>query len=404
MKKLLYCLTILSVAAAPLAAQEYDDIYYDPKKDTSTVNTQKKKRQSNYIKDFGNVDVDEYNRRGQYYSTPIDTIGSRSENEDDFVYTQKIQKFYNPTIVIDNADLLDDVLNYSYGNVDIVFNNGYPTFAPLYSPWYWNSWAWGPSWSWSWNWGPSWAWGPSWSWSWNWGPSWAWGPSWGWGSSWGWGPDWGWGAGWRPGRPGYYADYRPNGNRPNRPGAGWTSNTRPGGNYNGRPGAGRRPLSGSNGVSSSVNRHRQYVDRNQSLTQNRVNGANGTLQNRSDRYEINNNGHRVYNGTSNRNYNGTTNGSSTNNHRQTVTTQPRKTYDLNSNRVNSNTERRTYNRNNNNYDTNRSYNTQKNNSSTTRSYNYNSGGNRSYNSGGGFSGGSRGGGFSGGGGGRGRHR
>lgn len=169
MRKFYLAIAIAAIAAPLLQAQdEFDDIYYNPKKDHASV--QKKKKQSNYIKDFSDMDVDDYNRRGFYYNSPVDTIGTTAETDQDFVYTQQIQKYYNPTIVLDNADVLADVLDNSYGNVDIIINNdGLPTFAPLYVSPYWASmsWNWGPSWSWSWNWGPSWTW--------SWGPSWSWG-------------------------------------------------------------------------------------------------------------------------------------------------------------------------------------------------------------------------------------
>ena len=153
MRKLFYCLTAIAlVSPLGLSAQEYDDIYYNPKKD-KTASTSTKKKKSYYIKDFENIDVDEYNRRGQYYNSPVDTIGKHAENDEDFVYTQQIQKFYNPTIVVDNSDILQDVLLNSYGNVEIVFDNGLPTFAPFYGyswPYYsgfyygWNDpWCWG---------------------------------------------------------------------------------------------------------------------------------------------------------------------------------------------------------------------------------------------------------------------
>ena len=72
-----------------------DDIYYDPRRDTSNKQT---KRNSNYIRNMADMDVDAYNRRGQYYPTPVDTIGEATGNAEDFVYTQQIQKYYNPTI------------------------------------------------------------------------------------------------------------------------------------------------------------------------------------------------------------------------------------------------------------------------------------------------------------------
>lgn len=372
MKRLLYGLIIMALSA-PLAvsAQEYDDIYYNPKKDkTASSSNQKKKKQSYYIKDFENIDVDEYNRRGQYYSSPIDTIGNRVENDEDFVYTQQIQKFYNPTIVVDNSDLLEDVLYNSYGNVEIVFDNGRPLFAPYYGyswpyypgyhygwidPWYWD---WGPAWRPAWAWGPSWTWGPSWNWG--WGPSWSWGPSWGWG-----------------GHHHHYADYRPGGRLPNRPGSNWASNTRPGGNRGhhtsaGRPVGSKVPsYNNSTFGGSQTNHHRSYRGTS-STGGNRVN-SNGSSQHRNNNgYTVNNNGHRTYNNS----------GTNSNSNR-------RNSY----NNSNSNSNRNSYNSNRSNYNSNRNgYNSNHNNSgsfSTGRgSGSFGGGGHRS----------------SGGGGSRGRHR
>lgn len=221
-------------------AQSYfdDDIYYNPKKDKNNNSSSSKK--SNYIANMADMDVDLYNRRGeQYYVSPIDTIGVYAENGEDFVYTQQIQKYYNPTIVVDNANLLGDVLSNAYGNVEIIINdNGIPVFSPYYGwnyPYYWSGYSplsWNLSFGgWGWNVGffdpwYSWTWGPSWSWG--WGPGW----NWGWGPSWGWnpGPGPGWGPGWRPGPP--LATWRPGGNRPVGPNPGWSGNTRPGGNFN----------------------------------------------------------------------------------------------------------------------------------------------------------------------------
>lgn len=159
----------MSAGGQLATAQGYydDDIYYNPKKDKS-AQTGKKRTASNYIADMADMDVDTYNRRGQYYMSPIDTIGAATENGEDFVYTQQIQKYYNPTIVVDNADVLEDILENSYGNVDIEINaNGVPVFLPSY-PWsYSYRWGW-PSWggwsislydpwfSFNWGWGPSW--------------------------------------------------------------------------------------------------------------------------------------------------------------------------------------------------------------------------------------------------------
>ena len=261
MKNYLIFSFMMVMGVSPIFAQIEDDIYYNPKQTTS--NSSLKKKKSNYIADFQNMDVDAYNLRGQYYSSPVDTIGADTEVGQDFVYTTQIQKYYNPTIVVDNADLLSDILEDAYGNVNVEFNiNGIPSFGPYYAwlPSRWNnlyfdmtpgwsiSWGWGNPWwgsSLSWSWGPGWGYGPSWAWSpaWSWGPSWSW--SWGptWGPGWGPSPGWGWGPSWRPPRP-YYADYRPGGNRPVGAHPGWQASTRPGGNFNGN-----RPVGHSNGYS-----------------------------------------------------------------------------------------------------------------------------------------------------------
>ncbi|MDE5974977.1 MAG: hypothetical protein K2G69_00350, partial [Muribaculaceae bacterium] len=124
-----------------------DDIYYNPNKAQAKEKTKKEKKQSSYISNMSEMDVDAYNRRGDaYYTSAVDTIGRYVENGEDFVYTQQIQKYYNPTIVVDNVDLLGDVLSNAYGNVEIVINNnGLPVFSPYYyggpywtSP-YWNT-------------------------------------------------------------------------------------------------------------------------------------------------------------------------------------------------------------------------------------------------------------------------
>ncbi|MDE6337645.1 MAG: hypothetical protein K2L34_13860, partial [Muribaculaceae bacterium] len=137
MKHQLILSGLLFMTTSTMLGQSYfdDDIYYNPNKDKSqTTATKKQKKQSNYIANMADMDVDLYNRRDQYYVTPIDTIGRSVENGEDFVYTQQIQKYYNPTIVVDNADLLGDVLANAYGNVEIVINDaGLPVFTPYYS-------------------------------------------------------------------------------------------------------------------------------------------------------------------------------------------------------------------------------------------------------------------------------
>ena len=261
MKRLLFFAVMTSLIAPCAMADDYtDDIYYNPKKD-KTASAGKKKHTSKIV-DFSTIDVDEYNRRGQYYYSPVDTIGEYMENEPDFVYTTEIQKYYNPTIVVDNADVLADVLENSYGNVEVVYNFNGPAFSSWYaSPVWLNRWAYVP-WPgsyWGYPYYASWTWGPSWSWG--WGPSfsWSWGPSWAWGPGWCHGPVWGHRPVWHPSHHGWRADYRPGGNRRYGPGRysgnryGSSNAGRPvSGNYNGRPSSrpgghsvGTRPSSGS---------------------------------------------------------------------------------------------------------------------------------------------------------------
>lgn len=388
MRRYLSVLALAAMFVPSLRAQdEFDDIYYNPDTDkNSRQENVKKQRKSAYIADFSSVDVDSYNRRDDfYYESQVDTIGRQTENGEDFVYTQQIQRFYNPTIVVDNADVLADVLEDSYGNVDIVIDNGIPYFSSVYTGSYcwapasYYNWCLTPSWSWSWGYGPAYV-------SWNFGPSWGWGYDpwyWGWNRP-GWGPSWGWGGpGWIPApapRP-YYSYHRPSpgATRPVSPGHGWSSNTRPGGNYNGVAssrghrvqGAGNsaRPNSVSgrghrtSSSSSSQNSRPAGVGNNNSLGSHR---NLGTVSNRPVRQSGNNNS--LSTGTSNHRTQSSGN----------FTTTPKRNY-------NSNSTNRTYNSGTNNH---------RNSGSSNRSYN--SGSNRS---GGGFStGGSRGGGSRGGGG------
>lgn len=248
MKKHLYLLTaLLIISCASVRAYDYeDDIYYNPAKSKKQTS---EKVQSNYIQNFDMQDVDAYNRRGQYYVSPVDTIGDYVANGEDFVYTQKIQKFYNPTIVVDNADLLSTVLANSYGNVEVIYNPDGPVFSSVYSPW--NSWNYSlyPGWGWTvgWDspyWGPSWSFGfgPAWSVSWGYPYNYAWGPSWGW-----WGPSWSYG---------YYPPHHHH--HYYRPAYAWTpgrnSVNRPGvqhGTYLGQTGGSRPGVSARPGTSAS---------------------------------------------------------------------------------------------------------------------------------------------------------
>lgn len=268
-KRMVLAVAVATVAVSSMYARyEEDDIYYDAKKSSAsqTKSNKKAKTQTNYISDFSAMDVDDYNRRDFYYSTPIDTIGYAAENGEDFVYTQQIQKYYNPTIVVDNANVLNDILSNSYGNVEVVINNGYPSFASVWNAYsyafpYYN---WGNYWGsyWSVNVGPFWFSGPGWSWgsSWHWAPAWAINPYYTYYPSWGWTPGWGY----YPPRPPYnhhYAQHRPGGTRPVAPRPGWSTNTRPGVNTShARPGNNRGGSTPSAGTSVSGGYHRGYTN------------------------------------------------------------------------------------------------------------------------------------------------
>lgn len=308
MRKVYFTLAMAILGIASVSAQEFDDIYYNPKKDIDSKEYIAR-RKSNYIKDFASLDVDQYNRRGQYYASPVDTIGKGIENGSDFVYTQQIQKYYNPTIVVDNSVILQDVLANSYGNVEIVLDNGYPTFGLWNSPYYYGYYnRWNSPWYWGWNspWygGPSYAWGwdPYWDYPWY-GPGWGWNSGW----NWGWGPTWGWTPSWGGYHPHHYADYRPNGRYPNRPGSHWASNS--------KPDSGRRPgsmmTSGYTDNNGNTVNSRPYQGAISGYGQTGTTSgrySNSSSNSSSRGYSINGSGHRVYNsGSSTSSSNSTSN-------------------------------------------------------------------------------------------------
>ena len=250
-------------APASYDDDDYDDIYYNASKDEKAKAEKKAAaaRQANYIpntvQDYPdpavfqaqgpglNMDIDAYNRRGQFLvadSVPADTTDA---NADTYAYTRRIERFYNGDIV--NASNDQELIDSYYSqpattDINVYVIDPSPWSYGFYNPWYYNSW-YGPSWSWGWYdpwyswswgwgpgyWGPSWAWGPGY-----WGPG-HWGPSWGWGGSWGpaWGPSHGWGNGHD------WAVNNPGSSRPHRPSGAGSSST-----------AGRRPGAFSAGASS----------------------------------------------------------------------------------------------------------------------------------------------------------
>lgn len=191
-------------------------------------------------------DVDEYNRR---YQSSVITSKDSVMRADSFANTRNIERFSNPDIVLGSGD--DDLIQYYIASqpsdVNIYINNTTPAYTggSIYSPYYWNSWAWNPwyysgwyspYWSYSWRWDP-WYYGPSWSWGWGYDP-WYWG-----------GPSWGWSPGWHD----PYWHPRPQSpsgaSRPHRPNGGYATN---GGGYRGSHGnVGTRPSSSTGGYRGS---------------------------------------------------------------------------------------------------------------------------------------------------------
>lgn len=168
---------ILALTAGTLLqAQDYDDIYYDASKSTSgTVKTSAKKP-TKTVAVYGTVpeqykvaaqdnyrlerDVDEYNRRGNFEPEYEVDINGDTIYEDAFANTRRIERFYNPDVVILSDD--DDLVELYYDEsptINLVVGSdwGYPSYgwASTYYPWYtgWYSpWyvGWGSPWRYSW--------------------------------------------------------------------------------------------------------------------------------------------------------------------------------------------------------------------------------------------------------------
>lgn len=236
---------MLAIAAGSLIqAQDYDDIYYDASKsttgETKSSKSTKAMTPTRTVAVYGEVperysvtagsnyrverDDDEYNRRGAYdpdslaYEVDIngDTIF-----EEAFANTRRIERFYNPDIVILSDD--DELVELYYDesptiNLIVGSDWGYGSYySPYYSwgygsyyyPWYtgwYDPWYIGYGWYSPWRWHSPWYYG-SWHWGWHyspwyrtgWGWDYAWHPGWG-GRHWN---DWTGTTSVHPSRPGY---------------------------------------------------------------------------------------------------------------------------------------------------------------------------------------------------------
>ena len=294
-------------------AQDYDDIYYDASSTTTTTTTtvtpRAQARQAAVVysevpskykvavkKNYkATRDVDEYNRRGAYeneYYYGNDTV----YDEESFANTRRIERFYNPDIVVLSDD--DDLVELYYDEtptVNLVIGSswGYPTYGwGLYSsyyPWYtgyyypWYTGWYDPwySWGWSWGWRHTWY-DPWYSWGWGWhGWHHAW---WGWDRPWGGGHHWAWNGGHHRhgGGVGHVGHDRRHGGH-DRGGVGMD---RRGGNHSGlsmnrggnhggnRVGAGRQRASINHGTTGNMG-HRSTSGISRGVTSRSMQGARG---------------------------------------------------------------------------------------------------------------------------------
>lgn len=213
--RILTLLGLLALSAGSiLQAQDYDDIYYDASKSASKTkvatpvktaavygevpDNYKVAAQSNYRIER---DEDEYNRRGAYdpsnapYEIDIngDTIYFENDTiyEDAFANTRRIERFYNPDIVILSDD--DDLVQIYYDespSINLVVGSDwgigsyygysyYPWYTGWYEPWYTG---WYDPWysPWHYGWYKPWYWHSPHLWGWT---GWSW-TGWGW-SGWG---------------------------------------------------------------------------------------------------------------------------------------------------------------------------------------------------------------------------
>jgi len=337
-----------TASAAPSASSwddEEDDIYYNASKDNSSAPKKQAEPAGNnagyhytpntivnypdpasYVPTGSglNMDVDAYNRHGQFLvadSIPADSLESAL---DSYAYTRRIERFSNPDIVngSGNQELIDSYYSQpsTTSDINVYVMNASPWSIWPYSSWYspWYNW-YGPSWSWSWNMG----WYDPWySWSWGWGPGYWPGYYPGYYPGWcpGWYPDPMPGHGhWAVNSPGASRPHRPAGNsstagrRPGAISAGASGFTRPGnmGNtrYNGtispaNPSA--RPVSNGNSGSKGVNLNR---GRNNSYNNSNTSTRRDSWGNSSNTSRGNNSSYRSTGGGGNRSTHGTGGGS-----------------------------------------------------------------------------------------------
>ena len=197
--RLLSILALLVLGAGSvIQAQDYDDIYYDASKSSGTVKT-KVETPAKTVVVYGEVpekyktvakdnyreerDVDEYNRRGNFEPEYEVDINGDTIYEESFANTRRIERFYNPDVVILSDD--DDLVELYYDEsptINLVVGSDwgmysdygwassyYPWYTGWYEPWHmgWYSSPWRYGWYtgwytsgiyrpyyWNWNYGP----------------------------------------------------------------------------------------------------------------------------------------------------------------------------------------------------------------------------------------------------------
>ena len=174
--RILTLMGVLALSAGSiLQAQDYDDIYYDASKSTTTKSKTKVVTPAKTVAVYGEVperykeavqvnysaerDVDEYNRRGAYDPSIASTKAPSFEvdingdtiyfdtdsiyDEEAFANTRRIERFYNPDIIIlsDDEDLVElyysetPTINLIVGS-DWGYNPYYSSWGSYYYPWY----------------------------------------------------------------------------------------------------------------------------------------------------------------------------------------------------------------------------------------------------------------------------
>lgn len=316
-RKDLFIASMVCICSVIANAQDYDDIYYNSDKKASKkvttvtttsnatkvivtqrpsnaytiVNTTNNKAQKNGATYVNGRDIDEYNRR---YSSD-DEIQNQDTivNDADFQYTERIQKYHNPSVVIQTNDpQIVEVYYNTTPQVNLII--GTPTvFVPAWS-WYgftrpWRSSYWSGYWDGYWDsrYDPWYR------------PGWRWGWSWGWSRPWHWGyrPYW-------PGRVIHYGPVYPG--RPGRHDWGYRSSGRVGYGAYRSSGGGRinnNHRSGTGTVSGRrpalPNRGNADVNNSQQGKQRRQNGNNYNNGNRGNNYNNDNRGSNYNRGNSN---------------------------------------------------------------------------------------------------------